>query len=163
MIRVQRAQEYVGVGQDQHLEAAFTVDEIAAHGLVRQQGEVVTGVASRPGFELADPFFRGEFRGRGRRLPGQQNVADQLVKRQSSRPSFGKKGLLDVGREIQRDGHDISSFSGYSRTRRAPSLDGKTAGAIVFNRFDANFNLLVGKLMELDSRMSKVESKLGIG
>jgi hypothetical protein len=31
------------------------------------------------------------------------------------------------------------------------------------NKFDANFNLLVGKLMELDSRMSKVEAKLGIG
>ncbi len=30
------------------------------------------------------------------------------------------------------------------------------------NKFDANFNLLVGKLMELDSRMSKVEAKLGI-
>jgi hypothetical protein len=29
-------------------------------------------------------------------------------------------------------------------------------------KFDANFNLLVGKLMELDSRMSKVEAKLGI-
>ena len=31
------------------------------------------------------------------------------------------------------------------------------------NKFDSNFNLLVGKLMELDSRMSKVEAKLGIG
>jgi hypothetical protein len=31
------------------------------------------------------------------------------------------------------------------------------------SKFDANFNLLVGKLMELDSRMSKVEAKLGIG
>ena len=31
------------------------------------------------------------------------------------------------------------------------------------SKFDANFNLLVGKLMELDSRMSKVEAKLGLG
>ena len=31
------------------------------------------------------------------------------------------------------------------------------------SKFDANFNLLVGKLMGLDSRMSKVEAKLGIG
>jgi hypothetical protein len=31
------------------------------------------------------------------------------------------------------------------------------------SKFDANFNLLVGKLMELDSRISKVEAKLGIG
>jgi len=30
-------------------------------------------------------------------------------------------------------------------------------------RFDANFNLLVGKLMEMHSRLSKVEAKLGIG
>ena len=30
-------------------------------------------------------------------------------------------------------------------------------------KFDANFSLLVGKLMELGSRMSKVEAKLGIG
>jgi hypothetical protein len=30
------------------------------------------------------------------------------------------------------------------------------------NKFDANFNLLVGKLMEVDSRLSKVEAKLGI-
>jgi hypothetical protein len=29
-------------------------------------------------------------------------------------------------------------------------------------KFDANFNILVSKLMELDSRMSKVEAKLGI-
>jgi hypothetical protein len=29
-------------------------------------------------------------------------------------------------------------------------------------KFDANFNLLVGKLMEMDSRLSKVEAKLGI-
>ena len=31
------------------------------------------------------------------------------------------------------------------------------------SKFDANFNLLVGKLMEMDSRLSKVEAKLGIG
>jgi len=30
-------------------------------------------------------------------------------------------------------------------------------------RFDANFNLLVGKLMELISRLSRVDAKLGIG
>ena len=30
-------------------------------------------------------------------------------------------------------------------------------------KFDANFNLLVSKLMELDGRMSKVEAGLGIG
>ena len=30
-------------------------------------------------------------------------------------------------------------------------------------KFDANFNLLVGKLMEMGSRLSKVEAKLGIG
>ena len=30
------------------------------------------------------------------------------------------------------------------------------------NKFDANFNLLVGKFMEVDSRLSKVEAKLGI-
>ena len=30
------------------------------------------------------------------------------------------------------------------------------------SKFDSNFNLLVGKLMELDSRLSKVEAKLGI-
>jgi hypothetical protein len=30
------------------------------------------------------------------------------------------------------------------------------------NKFDSNFNLLVGKLMEVDSRLSKVEAKLGI-
>lgn len=29
-------------------------------------------------------------------------------------------------------------------------------------KFDANFNLLVGKLMEVDSRLSKVEAKLGV-
>ena len=29
-------------------------------------------------------------------------------------------------------------------------------------KFDANCNLLVGKLMEMDSRLSKVEAKLGI-
>ena len=29
-------------------------------------------------------------------------------------------------------------------------------------KFDANFNLLVGKLMGMDSRLSKVEAKLGI-
>jgi hypothetical protein len=29
-------------------------------------------------------------------------------------------------------------------------------------KFDNNFNLLVGKLMEMDSRLSKVEAKLGI-
>ncbi len=30
------------------------------------------------------------------------------------------------------------------------------------SKFDANFNLLIGKLMELDRRLSKVEAKLGI-
>jgi len=30
-------------------------------------------------------------------------------------------------------------------------------------KFDANFSLLVGKLMEIDSRLSKVEAKLNIG
>jgi hypothetical protein len=30
------------------------------------------------------------------------------------------------------------------------------------NKFDANFNLLVGKLMDMDNRLSKVEAKLGI-
>ena len=29
-------------------------------------------------------------------------------------------------------------------------------------KFDANFNLLVGKLTEMDGRLSKVEAKLGI-
>jgi len=29
-------------------------------------------------------------------------------------------------------------------------------------KFDANFGLLVGKLMEIDSRVSKIEAKLGI-
>jgi len=29
-------------------------------------------------------------------------------------------------------------------------------------KFDSNFNILVSKLMELDSRMSKVEAKLGL-
>jgi Na+-driven multidrug efflux pump len=29
-------------------------------------------------------------------------------------------------------------------------------------KFDANFTLLVGKLMEMDSRLSKVEAKLGL-
>jgi hypothetical protein len=30
------------------------------------------------------------------------------------------------------------------------------------SKFDQNFNLMVGKLMEMDSRLSKVEAKLGI-
>jgi hypothetical protein len=30
------------------------------------------------------------------------------------------------------------------------------------SKFDANFNLLVGKLMDVDSRLSKVEAKLGL-
>jgi hypothetical protein len=30
------------------------------------------------------------------------------------------------------------------------------------NKFDANLNLLVGKLTEVGSRLSKVEAKLGI-
>jgi hypothetical protein len=30
-------------------------------------------------------------------------------------------------------------------------------------KFDANFNLLVGTMMQMDSRLSKVEAKLGIG
>lgn len=29
-------------------------------------------------------------------------------------------------------------------------------------KFDMNFNLLVSKLMEVDSRLSKVEAKLGV-
>jgi hypothetical protein len=29
-------------------------------------------------------------------------------------------------------------------------------------KFDANFTLLVGKLMEMDSRLSRVEAKLGL-
>jgi hypothetical protein len=29
-------------------------------------------------------------------------------------------------------------------------------------KFDANFNLLVSKMMEMDSRLSKVEARLGI-
>lgn len=29
-------------------------------------------------------------------------------------------------------------------------------------KFDSNFNLLVGKIMEIDSRLSKVEAKLGV-
>ena len=31
------------------------------------------------------------------------------------------------------------------------------------SKFDSNFNLLVGKLMDMGSRLSKVESKLGLG
>jgi hypothetical protein len=30
-------------------------------------------------------------------------------------------------------------------------------------KFDANFNFLAGKLMDMASRLSKVETKLGIG
>lgn len=29
-------------------------------------------------------------------------------------------------------------------------------------KFDANFNLLVSKLMDVDSRLSKVEAKIGL-
>ncbi len=58
---MQRSKKTIGIDEYGHLQAALTINEIAADCIIREQWKIFSCMAAHPRFEFRDPFFRREF------------------------------------------------------------------------------------------------------
>jgi hypothetical protein len=58
MLRMQRTQQDIRIGEDHRLQSAITVNGFAAYIFIRQQREIICVMAMHPPLELSHPFLR---------------------------------------------------------------------------------------------------------